>query len=498
MNKENNLADIKKYHNVLFDASVTDKEKMSLTSIIALLVTKNYKGFQTKYEELLLNKEKSSIEVMEELAEDYLKSMHIDSNFKTKVISLWKPLKAKAILTNVKKGETKQNLIRIIESFVNDCYKHTNATKEEAVDFLGKMFAEINGKGANKRTGIVLTPYFLADFMTDLLDLDYKTDILFDGACGSGSFLITGFLKMYENLEKDHQEKIISQEEYEIYKKQLQSSIIGNDIDEQMAVLALTNFVLLGIDIENISNKDFFKLTKDETDFAEKGINKGILNPPFEFKPLDFCKEMVSSLYKVKDKKRKFVVICPPQSLGKNSGDLYAILNCARLDSVIEVQNNAFQESGVNVGTSIFVFDFDRPHKKEDKVLYYDFSDSGIEYFKDSGLMDKEGKFEEKKKLAIETIEKPREIIDGVNRRTFTSFFDIDERTNFISFIDPEKIRFKDVEEIDLTKANQEMKMILREKKEIIDKVGNKIDATDEFENYLVEVLSKVGEKDEE
>ena len=33
------MKDIKKYHDVLFDASITDKDKMSLTSMIALLTT---------------------------------------------------------------------------------------------------------------------------------------------------------------------------------------------------------------------------------------------------------------------------------------------------------------------------------------------------------------------------------------------------------------------------------------------------------------------------
>jgi len=43
--KTTNLKDIKKYHDTLFEASVTDKEKMSLTSMIALLVTQRYCKF---------------------------------------------------------------------------------------------------------------------------------------------------------------------------------------------------------------------------------------------------------------------------------------------------------------------------------------------------------------------------------------------------------------------------------------------------------------------
>lgn len=48
--KENNLKDIKAYHQALFNASVSGfNEKIPLTAMIALLVGKDYKKFTTKY-----------------------------------------------------------------------------------------------------------------------------------------------------------------------------------------------------------------------------------------------------------------------------------------------------------------------------------------------------------------------------------------------------------------------------------------------------------------
>jgi len=361
--------------------------------------------------------------------------------------------------------------------------------KQETMDFLGQMFAEINGSGAKGKTGIVLTPYFIADFMTDLLELNYKEDVLLDGACGTGSFLVTAYIKMAIQLEDDKEN--LTSAEYKLYSDRLvTSALYGNDLDEQMAILVLTNFTLLGLDISNISNNDFFLLDGDY--FTNNNINKGILNPPFEYKPEDFAKHMLERIKNNdSDKPKKFVMIAPPQSMGKNAKTLEQILTIATLTAVIDVQDNAFIESNISYGTSIFLFDLSKAQTAEDKVLYYDFTDSGYEYFKDSGLVDKYSTFDSKKKAAISMLENPS-IFDKPSTRTWTTFFDIPDVNNFEINIDPIEVKMKNVEETDLTKANQEIKKILSEKKELIDSVNNKIPATPEFIDYLVDVLSEV------
>lgn len=496
-----NLKDIKKYHDELFSASVTDKDKMSLSSLIALLTTTNYKKFETDYEKLILKDDKTPAESIVEIANERLNSLGIDASFTQKISRLWDTLKIKSSLNTVKPNETKCNLIKIVESFINDCYPHTQVnlanTRKDVGDFLGQLFAEINGHGANGKTGIVLTPYFLADFMTDLLELDYKTDVLLDGACGSGTFLVAAYTKMILAMEDDFNSGKITAEERKMYLDRINNStIFGNDLNEEMAMLALMNFSLMGESIKNVSNEDFFKL--DGTYFDTNKINKGILNPPFEYEPAHFALHMIERIVSNSNTnsgcKKKFVIICPPQSMGKSSDKyLTKILNIATLDAVIEVQGNAFQESNISFGTSIFVFDLSKAHKASDKVLYYDFTNSGYEYFKDSGLVDKYNKFDTNKKAAISNI-KNRGQYTHKNNRTWTTFFDIPESINFEICIDPMKIKMKDVEETDLTKANQEIKTILKEKQELIDSVGNKIPNSEEFENYIVDLLSEVGE----
>jgi len=384
-------------------------------------------------------------------------------------------------------GETKLNIIRIIESFIYGPMTHlTNAN--DTVDFIGQMFANINGHGANGETGIVLTPYFITDIMADLLELDYKVDSIIDGACGSGSFLVAAYTKMAEQLAEDKPN--LTAEEYTAYSSRLVNAIYGNDLNDQMALLTLTNFILLGLNIGNISNKDIFNI--DATYFNIHSINKGILNPPFESKPIRFVNHIISNIAaETNTLTKKFIVIVPPQSMSKESSVLTSILKQATLKAVIEVQENTFIESKVNYGTSIFLFDIGKAHTVEDKVIYYDFTDSGYEYYKDSGLVDKYNTYKTKEEILINYIKNPANY-NKPSTRTWTTFFDIPKVNNFEISIDPDKIKNKDVEETDLTKANQEIKKILSEKKELIDSVNNKIPATPEFIDYLVDVLSEV------
>jgi len=491
----NCISDIKAYHDALFGASITDKDKVTLTSIITLLVSSNYKKFETDYSDILLKEGQSYIGLPSErlvnMASDYLISLHIDANFEKTILTLWTGMKAKNSLNTFKNGE--YNLINIIKTFIEKCKPYVASTKKEnTFDFLGKMFAELNGKGAKGKTGIVLTPTFLADFMTDLLKLDYKKDIVFDACCGSGTFLTMAYMKMYNDLEKDFAENKLTPEEHDSYLKRLSTSVYGNDNDETMALLCLINFLLLGIDIHNVTLDDCFKLNGNY--FDSRSINKGILNPPFEYGPSDFCNYLIERIKSDSSKEeKKFCIICPPQSMGKKADILSKILNMSTLKAVLEVQGDAFQESNISFGTSIFLFDLDRQQLKTDKIVYYDFSDTGYVYYKDSGLVDKYDQFETKKKNALDTIENLEALPERKSTRTWTSFFDIPEVNNFVISIDPTEVQLGNVEETDLTKANQEIKTILKEKQELIDSVGNKIPNTEEFENYLVEILSEVG-----
>lgn len=56
-----------------------------------------------------------------------------------------------------------------------------------------------------------------------------------------------------------------------------------------------------------------------------------------------------------------------------------------------------FKDNKAGQPASIFVFNTSRPHKKDDVIHYYNFTDTGYVYLKDSGLVDKNGTFAAKK-----------------------------------------------------------------------------------------------------
>ena len=291
----NIINSVKRYHDVLYYAHVTDKKKMNITSIIALLVTSNYKKFSSEYEKLLLNQEQKASEILVSLGEEYLKTLKLDADFSTKVLNGWNEIKSMTALNNLEKDKQYINIILIIKSFIEDCLPNIKSNdSKNTIDFIGLLFAELNGRGSNGKTGIVLTPFFLADFMTELLELDYKNDNVFDGACGSGAFIVAAYSKMNSKMQEDYAKGAITAEERDKYTLRLSKSFFGNDLNEEMAILALTNFALLGINIKNISNKDFFDL--DGSYFSKNNINKGILNPPFEYEPCRFADHMVKNV----------------------------------------------------------------------------------------------------------------------------------------------------------------------------------------------------------
>lgn len=512
----NNVKKIKNYHDILYSASISDKEKMTLTSLIALLVSNQYVHFDTDYRDILLNLKESRAfnqdfalweyiqneddlsalnptEIIVELAKEYLETIRDQLNpaFVNKIITLWNSLKTISSLNAKQENETEPNIVRIVESFVNDCYPYMQVnntnSRADVGDFLGQMFAEINGRGANGKTGIVLTPYFIADFMTDLLNLNYKEDVLFDGACGSGSFLVAAYTKMRIQLEDDYEQNKLTYEEYQQYKNRLDKEMFyGNDIDESMVLLCLMNFSILGMDIKNVTNEDFFNL--DLNYYKDRDINKAILNPPFEYNPAYFIKQKIERIKNVQtDKDKLLAVICPPQSLSKYADKyLVNILNNATLKYVIQMQDNAFKESGDTVATSVFLFDLSKAHNKTDKVLYYDFTDTGYEYFKDSGLIDKTNSFESKKEKALKTLSNEINFVHD-DHRSFSNFYDIPDYTYFEVNIDPVKIANNDRDELDLTAENQMIRILLKEREEVLKKENN----DKEFTDYLIKKLSK-------
>jgi type I restriction-modification system DNA methylase subunit len=492
---------ISNYHDALFNAGVSDDKKLNLTSLIAFLFTENYKNFRADFKTALYDdtKQKTYLQKLIDLGCECIDFVQPDESFKEKIKTAWTSLSDQTKLndSNPDKGINIPNIFNIINVFVEECgqffYRDGASVKS---DFMGQLFAEINGKGAKGKTGIVLTPFFATKTMVDLIDLDYRKDVIIDGACGSGSFLVTACVKMLNDIENDRQSGKITAEEAERYQNRIgDSAIFGNDNEPRMCLFCLINFLLLGINIKNITCGDFFAL--DESFFKEKQINKGLLNPPYELDPAHFCSQLAGLLHGVEsehpEKDYKMAIIMPPQSFNKKDGWLYKTLSVAKLDAIIKTQSDIFVESNVSFPASIFLFNLSRGQKNDDDVTYCDFTESGFHYFKDSGLIDKESTFAQKEKTLIEKI-KAKSILDASFKHDFSNFYAVQPSDEMIVKLDVQKIQALDPEECDLTVENQIIKKAIADKKSLVANGAQKT-KTDEIDAYMIGILSETEEK---
>ena len=69
-------------------------------------------------------------------------------------------------------------------------------------DIIGKFYEEfLRFAGiTNVKKGIILTPHHITDLFTDLIDIK-TNDVIFDPACGTGAFLISGMNKLVGQIE---------------------------------------------------------------------------------------------------------------------------------------------------------------------------------------------------------------------------------------------------------------------------------------------------------
>ena len=132
----------------------------------------------------------------------------------------------------------------------------------------------------------------------------------------------------------------------------------------------------------------------------------------------------------------------------------------------------------------------------------YNFTDTGYVYLKDSGLVDKNGVFNERKAALLAKIScenKGKKEIGFV--RTWANFYDVNkELADYLKSkkgltidaqIDPSKIK-TNKEEADITLENITIKRMLEEKRKLIDSVGNSFkDEDGSFERYIIDILSE-------
>ena len=112
-----------------------------------------------------------------------------------------------------------------------------------------------------------------------------------------------------------------------------------------------------------VNNKDqvLYKYIK------ELKPTKCIINPPYELdSPIKFTEQALKYI----EDNGKLIIIMPTPTLSKHKSDLtQGILEIVKLDFVIKMPYNLFNEQGRIVNTSIFGFT-KTPHQPNDEVLF--------------------------------------------------------------------------------------------------------------------------------
>lgn len=384
------------------------------------------------------------------------------------------------------------------KQFLSDFISNDYAAIKPKDLFLETLYMEIDKKSGTGDDGIVLTPIFAAQLMVDLANINYKTDIVADLCSGTGLFSLLSYSQMLSDMENDYSNNLITDEEYRDYQNKLYNSIIANDADSKMVTLCLANFLLKSLNHSLIFCEDTLKLERSDLKYKKDDMEisiqptKAILNPPYEdaYKPLEILEKNISLISGNQQHGTRVVVIVPPQKFGQKKEVFSRILNSATLECVIKMQDDLFIDSGKSQPASIFVFDVDKPHSKNDKIRYFNFTDTGYVYLKDSGLVDKNNTYNQKKLELLNKIENPQDNYSTFVR-TWNNFYEVNRELEITTQLDPDKVK-TNKEEADITLENITIKKMIDEKISLLQNVENNFKDNDNYyENYIIDILSE-------
>lgn len=204
-----------------------------------------------------------------------LTSLLDDSEYKTKKIELLQ----KNVLDDQKVTKLKKDeWIDILDEIVWNIYRYINTNSSEGQDILNLFFIAFNKYVGKADKNQAFTPDHITNFMCRATGVDH-TKRLFDGTCGSGSFLVQGMiLELFDCAQQNTTSAKKEQMRIDVMK----NHIYGIEIEEKAFGLATTNMLIHGDGNSNIILGDLF----ENKDFIKRANPDIILmNPPYNSKP---------------------------------------------------------------------------------------------------------------------------------------------------------------------------------------------------------------------
>ena len=184
----------------------------------------------------------------------------------------------------------------ILIDIVTGIYAYIDEDSSEGQDLLNLFFIAFNKYTGKADKNQAFTPDHITEFACRVTEVNRNTRI-FDGACGSGSFLVQGMVKALADCttmngtqqQKEDQQAKIRREH-----------IYGVEIEEKAYGLSTTNMLIHGDGNSNIKLGNLFK-SKDFLQEADPDVI--LMNPPFNAKPRSIPDRYKTNWGKAKDGK---------------------------------------------------------------------------------------------------------------------------------------------------------------------------------------------------
>lgn len=195
-----------------------------------------------------------------------------------------KEKKIKLLRTNVVGDQKVKKLalddwLEILTSIVTGIYAYIDEESSEGQDLLNLFFIAFNKYTGKADKNQAFTPDHITEFACRVTGVNRETRI-FDGACGSGSFLVQGMVKALAdctNMNGTQEQKEAQQDKIK------REHIYGVEVEEKAYGLATTNMLIHGDGNSNIEFGNLFS-SKDFVHKADPDVV--LMNPPFNAKPI--------------------------------------------------------------------------------------------------------------------------------------------------------------------------------------------------------------------
>lgn len=247
------------------------------------------------------------------------------------------------------------------------------------LDIMGEMYSEFlkYALGDGKGIGIVLTPPYVTEMMTKIIDVNMNSRVM-DLATGSAGFLISSMTEMISDANNHYGRN--TDDANKKIKKIRADQLLGVELNAQMFTLAATNMILRGDGSSHIEKGDSFHMKPNI--YAEFKPDRLLLNPPFSHKEHGMPFVEYGLRYLAKGSKAA-VIIQDSAGSGIAVATNKEILKHNTLIASIKMPIDTFQPSA-GVQTSVYIFEAGKPHDFDRTVRFVDFRNDGYKRTKRS------------------------------------------------------------------------------------------------------------------